>query len=128
MPFYIFNRKMINQGTQDPTWCDEVVVVARPSVLGNPFPIGQGPNSTRGDVIARYRRHLWEKFRTNDPEILNELLRLGQLDAEGKNVALVCWCAPLPCHAEVVARAAGVAHAHRAKPGSDIEMHCVDKY
>lgn len=109
MPFFIFNRKMINQGTQDPTWCDEVVSVARPSVLGNPFPIGQGPNSTRANVIGRYRRHLWEKFKANDPEVMSELLRLGQLSAEGKNVALVCWCAPLPCHAEVIARASVVA-------------------
>lgn len=116
MPFHIFNRKMINLGNQDPSWCDEVVSVARPSVLGNPFPIGQGPNSTRDEVIARYRLHLWDRFQQEDPAVMAELRRLGDLDAQGKNVALVCWCAPLACHAEVVARAAAVAHAQMARP------------
>lgn len=116
MPFFIFNRKEISQGTQDPTWCDEVVSVGRPNVLGNPFPIGRGPNSTRAEVIARYRRHLWEKFKANEPQVMEELIRLGQLSAEGKNVALVCWCAPLPCHAEVIARAATFANAQLGTP------------
>ena len=114
MPFHLFNQKMINLGNQDPSWCDEIVSVARPSVLGNPYPIGQGPNSTRAEVIARYRLHLGAKFKEREPSVMGELRRLGRLDAEGKNVALVCWCAPLACHAEVIAHAAVVAHAQMA--------------
>lgn len=124
MPFHIFNRRMINLGNQDPSWCDEVVSVARPSVLGNPFPIGQGPNSTRDAVIARYRLHLWDRFKQEDPAVMAELQRLGEMDAQGKNVALVCWCAPLACHADVIARAAAVAHAKNGKTHARDSIPC----
>lgn len=111
MPFHTFNQKLISLGTQDPSWCDEVTKISRPSVLGNPFPIGHGCCSSREEVIERYRRYLVTKFNSRDPEVMAELKRLGALDAAGKHVALVCWCDPLPCHASIVARAAVAAYA-----------------
>ncbi len=110
MPFHIFNQKLISMGTQDPSWCDEVVSVARPNVLGNPFLIDDVEGRTREIVIDKYHRFLAVKFNQRNPIIMAELKRLGALDAEGKNVALVCWCDPLPCHASIVAKAAVAAH------------------
>jgi Domain of unknown function (DUF4326) len=68
---------------------------------GNPFRIGR--DGDREEVIARYRRWLYEE------------LRLGRLSVRelaalhGK--VLGCWCTPRSCHGEVLAAAASWAHA-----------------
>ncbi|MBN9097577.1 MAG: DUF4326 domain-containing protein [Pseudonocardia sp.] len=69
---------------------DGVVVVARPSVFGNPFRLG--PDGSRAEIVARYRTHLLD-----DPE----LLARARAELAGRDLA--CWC-PLdgPCHADVL--------------------------
>lgn len=65
------------------------VYVGRPSGWGNPFKIGE--HGTREEVIAKYREwfecHPWAK-------------RKAVRELRGKNLA--CWCAPEPCHADVL--------------------------
>jgi hypothetical protein len=68
------------------------VYVGRPSKWGNPFRIG--PDGTREEVIAKYEAWLLAR-----PDLM---AALGEL--RGK--VLACWCAPLPCHADVLARLA----------------------
>ena len=73
--------------------------VGRPSVLGNPFVVGR--DGSRNEVIAQYRR--WHGARlqeTNSPQE-HEMRRLLARAAAGE-LELLCWCHPLPCHAEVV--------------------------
>lgn len=72
----------------------EDVYVGRPSKWGNPFIIGK--DGTRLEVIGRYYKWL-----TEQPELMQALSEL-----RGKN--LVCWCAPLPCHATVLLRLANI--------------------
>jgi hypothetical protein len=68
------------------------VYVGRPSLWGNPFLEGQ--DGTREEVIAKYA--VW---------IQTQPVLLAQLPAlKGKRLG--CWCAPLPCHADVLARLA----------------------
>jgi Domain of unknown function (DUF4326) len=57
-------------------------------------PYRPGPDGTRADVIATYREHLLGR-----PDLLElaEYLRGRRLG---------CWCAPLPCHADVIAELA----------------------
>lgn len=55
----------------------------------NPFMIGK--DGTREGVIAKYADWL-------DGMVFNKRLDLDEL--LGKD--LVCWCAPLPCHADVL--------------------------
>jgi hypothetical protein len=62
--------------------------VARPTVWGNPFIIGK--HGTRAQVIEKYRKRLLES-----PELLARLPELKDRD-------LVCFCAPLPCHADIL--------------------------
>lgn len=64
------------------------VYVGRPSPWGNPWEIGR--DGTRAEVIARYREYILER-----PDLV-DLLRKMQ------PTALVCWCAPLPCHADIL--------------------------
>lgn len=62
------------------------VYIGRPSKWGNPFVIGK--DGTRAEVIKKYRIYA-EKF---SPADLEEL--------RGK--ILGCYCAPLPCHGDVL--------------------------
>ena len=64
----------------------DAVYVGRPSKWGNPFKIGR--DGSREEVIVKYRTWLLEDHQ----------LPFKQL--KGKD--LVCWCAPLPCHADVL--------------------------
>jgi hypothetical protein len=54
----------------------------------NPFTVGRG--GTREEVVAKYRAYL-----LSQPGLMAALPEL-----RGKD--LVCWCAPLPCHADVL--------------------------
>lgn len=65
------------------------IYVGRPSKYGNPFKIGK--DGTREEVLAKYAHWL-------DGMIFNGKLNLDEL--AGKD--LICWCAPLPCHADVL--------------------------
>lgn len=68
------------------------VYIGRPSLWGNPFEIGK--DGTRDEVIAKYEAHLFSNT--------NLLSKVGSL----KGKTLGCWCAPRPCHGDVLARVA----------------------
>ena len=72
------------------------VRIDRRTVWGNPYRIGA--DGDRATVIARYRRELWRRIEAGE-------IALADLAAlSGKTLA--CWCAPEPCHGDVLARAA----------------------
>ena len=64
------------------------VYIGRPSIWGNPFEIGK--HGTREEVIVQYKRHVLA-----DPLLMDEIMNL-----DGK--VLGCWCAPKPCHGDVL--------------------------
>ncbi len=71
----------------------DAVYVGRPSKWGNPFKVGRdvkGRLWTRTEVIQLYRSWV-----TDQHELMLSLHEL-----KGKD--LVCWCAPLPCHADIL--------------------------
>jgi len=75
----------------------DAVYVGRPSKWGNPYnvkdpllPAGIGKVEKHRLVVDEYRKYL-----VGSPELLSALSEL-----HGKD--LVCWCAPLPCHADVL--------------------------
>lgn len=67
----------------------DAIYVGRPSKWGNPYKIGK--DGTREEVVTAYR--LWLSA-----NIFAGTLNLTEL--KGKD--LVCWCSPLPCHADVL--------------------------
>lgn len=65
------------------------VFIGRPGPYGNPFVIGR--HGTRQEVIELYRKLLIG----NKP-----LWRRAIQELKGKDLA--CFCAPLPCHGDVL--------------------------
>jgi Domain of unknown function (DUF4326) len=62
----------------------------RRSKWSNPYEIGK--HGTRREVILKYERHL----------LANEELMGALPELRGK--VLGCWCAPNPCHGDVLVR------------------------
>lgn len=75
--------------------------IGRGSPLGNPFSIG--PQYTRDQAINTYEGYLTDKIRSGDRLICEELNRLGDLAQDGP-LRLLCFCAPLRCHGDVIRR------------------------
>lgn len=65
------------------------VLIARPSPWGNPFKVGR--DGTRAECIQKYRVWIHEQ-----PHLLARIHEL-----RGKRLG--CYCAPLPCHGDVLA-------------------------
>src|SRR5262245_50114450 len=61
------------------------------SKWANPYRIGRDGN--RDEVIAKYERHL------HDSGLIQQVQELRGCD-------LACWCAPNPCHGDVLLRLA----------------------
>lgn len=66
------------------------VYIGRPSKWGNPFEIGK--DGTREQVIQAY-----EEWVVTQPHLVAALP-----DLRGKTLG--CWCAPKPCHGDVLVR------------------------
>lgn len=71
---------------------EDAVCIGRPSIWGNPFVIGR--DGSRADVVAKY-----ETWLTAQPQLVARLPTL-----QGRN--LICWCAPLACHGDVLLKLA----------------------
>ncbi len=62
--------------------------IDRRTKYGNPFAIGKDGN--REEVIVKYREYIAENM-----HLINEI-------RERNPRYLYCWCAPLPCHGDVI--------------------------
>lgn len=71
------------------------VLVDRSTPWGNPFHIGR--DGTREEVI---RLHEQWMLMSNDPKAVWQRTHLHELRGQ----ILGCWCPPLSCHAETLAR------------------------
>jgi len=69
------------------------------SPLANPFKV-RDFGGQRGATLGDYRRWLWERIRAGDTAVIEALRTIDE------DTVLVCWCAPGPCHGDVVRAAA----------------------
>ena len=76
---------------RNPNCPKDAVYVGRPSKWGNPFKIGRDGEGQ--EVVDCYRR-----FYAALNDDARHILNLEELRGQD----LVCWCAPLPCHADVL--------------------------
>jgi hypothetical protein len=96
------------------TYRGEGVYIGRPSLLGNPFKIGQ--HGTREEVIQRYKAWLWRQIQLRG-EVYEELKRLAAIAKQGELV-LICWCKEpgrsVACHGDVLESAVRWLHSAEA--------------
>ena len=81
------------------------VQCGRGSVLGNPFTHKEGTTAkyiveSRDEAVEAYRSYFKEQMESN-PEFLTEMRRIYRI-AKKQEVNLVCYCAPLNCHCNVI--------------------------
>ncbi len=88
------------------------VYIGRPSKFGNPFTIG--PDGNRTQVLIKFRAYL----RANP--ILVEAVK-----TELKGKVLGCFCAPLPCHGDLLAKVAN--GEDDLSPGTGYEFDSTDE-
>lgn len=69
------------------------VFIGRPGPFGNPFIIGK--HGTRKEVIDLYRQMI-NRYTDSASELREKVKR----ELKGKDLA--CFCAPLPCHGDVL--------------------------
>jgi len=72
---------------------DTQIYVGRRTKWGNPYKIGEA--GSREEVVALFEKYLAEILKY-DPDFCEPL--------RGKD--LVCWCAPLACHADILIKVA----------------------
>lgn len=98
----------------------EAIYVGRPTKWNNQFQFGQdyqGRILTRADTVEAYRD--WLLHSDQGQALLEDI---GELTGHD----LVCWCAPFPCHADVLMEEANrperprVALPEPAKPWSQV--------
>lgn len=77
----------------------------RKTVLGNPYAMQNNSHEERTRVIQLYRIYLWGILNGKTPMSgsREEFMRLFLSITEGKRLG--CWCAPLPCHCDVLINA-----------------------
>lgn len=95
----VVNKKTGGKGTY----------IGRPSALGNPFSVEQ---YGRGNCIARYDTWLNEQIQSGNRLVCEALNQIYE-QAQSQPVSLVCWCAPAPCHGNVIKRVIVEAHSAR---------------
>jgi len=79
-----------NRDTYHPFYC---VYIGRGSMFGNPYIIGK--HGTRKQVIDKYRTYFYNKIK------FNTFFKKSVLSLKDK--VLLCFCAPKPCHGDVIA-------------------------
>lgn len=92
-PVDLMTRRLLNVGAYGAV-PPSAVYIGRGTLLGNPYRIG--PDGTRDEVIAKYEAYFQRMLR--QPGFVTRVLSyVGDYD-------LACWCAPKPCHGEIVLR------------------------
>ncbi len=101
----VTNRRWDSPRKPDPD--DVVIDIGRPNPLGNPFQLGRGHGfgnlDERKKVIDQYRVHLERELERGSGPVFDAFQNIVGLVRSGRSVALNCWCAPLPCHGDVIA-------------------------
>lgn len=82
---------------------DECIVdVSRASLLGNPYFMKD--ETDRLKVIEQYRIYL-NGQKQKGTKVWFEVKRIADRVKNGEKIALACWCAPNPCHGDVIINA-----------------------
>lgn len=96
---------VVNKRNHNPTNRD--VYIGRPYPLGNPFShlskgtLAEFTVGTRKAAVAHYKDWLIHRLEMEISEAKDEFNRIADMARDG-DVYLVCWCAPLACHGNII--------------------------
>ena len=79
---------------------EENEYIGRGSPLNNPFEITD--EMPREAAIEAYAKWLLEQIKAENQEVIGELDRLAAIAMEKGKLILRCYCAPKPCHGDVI--------------------------
>jgi hypothetical protein len=87
----------------DPNSRHKVIAIDRATALGNPFVMKS--ESERMEVLAKYRRWLWERMKDPGSAQMKQLREILEIERREGDVLLGCWCSPKACHGDFVKKA-----------------------
>lgn len=99
--------KVVNKRTHTPTEYD--IYIGRPTPLGNPYSHldyskhGTIKVASRDEAVRLYESWLqkqWDEY-TVAAETMDDMIDTYRKTG---HINLVCWCAPLSCHGDVIKR------------------------
>ena len=76
---------------------EQVILISRPYLFGNPYAF-----EDRQASITAYSAHLSRVISARIGPVYQGLLALQKRHQAGERLALSCWCAPMPCHGDVL--------------------------
>lgn len=96
---YVVNKKTFSEEGLEGA---EVINIMRPSILGNPFHMS---DEEQREIVAIKFYHYLRKEYAKKEQVYNELLSLSKIVLGGKDLYLVCCCAPRLCHGNIIKKA-----------------------
>lgn len=98
--------RLLNKRDKTSVYPDDLIIIDidRPSgsILQNPFPMkNHNDDVERDNVVRDYAEYFEHEFEHN-PKLSAYMYYLAGLVADGKKLALRCWCHPKKCHGHVV--------------------------
>ena len=93
------NVAVINK-RRNPEVSSPAIYIGRSSPLNNPFKMSKTVD--REEMLARYAAWLDAQITEPASAAACEMARLHAILEERGELTLVCWCAPLPCHGDVI--------------------------
>ena len=118
------SRLTVTNGRQDGFLGQDKIYVGRVSrtnhlpgsPLSNPFFITK--DRPRQMVVDLYKRWLFNEYAKGQGAAFDELHRIAKLVREGQDIKLVCWCAPLACHADIIKQVVEWINEHKTNEGT----------
>jgi hypothetical protein len=91
--------RVVNKHKHIPTSND--VYIGRGSIFGNPYSSKNGTKAqfivaSKSEAIASYKKYFDERIR------VDEEFKSAVESLRGRDVNLVCFCKPSPCHGDVI--------------------------
>lgn len=79
---------------------DFVVSIDRPSMLANPYRVGE--HRTRQQAIDEFRALFETDMKRREGGRYEAVCKIVEHLVAGQDVILMCWCHPMPCHGTVI--------------------------
>lgn len=93
------NINVVNKRTFKDNGDGTIIPIHRNHTLGNPFTLHR--EEDRSKVIEQYKEWIYQKIKDKDPTVTLALNTIANTVQQGK-VYLICFCAPKPCHGDVI--------------------------